>query len=150
MTRPGVPANNHALGAPSRVQLSHAAPVDKLTPWSSPAQVASKALEKNLTKLGPLVLPISEQLQFGVNLLQRKVLGKRIAPYVPNFAKAFNHFCLHAGAPISSHALFKELPLPVSPEAGPMSGLLPAAGHGHRNGRVLSSLPSIVLLSGVL
>ena len=81
--------------------------------------MASKALEKNLTKLGPLVLPMSEQLQFAANMLQRKVLGKRIAPYVPNFAKAFNHFCLHAGVPSSVYAFFKDHPLPVSPEAGP-------------------------------
>ena len=90
-----------------------------LTSCSLPAQVASKALEKNLTKLGPLVLPISEQLQFAANLLQRKVLGKRMAPYVPNFAKAFDHFCLHAGAPSSIYALFRDRPLPVSPKAGP-------------------------------
>ena len=69
--------------------------------------MASKALEKNLTKLGPLVLPMSEQLHFAANLLQRKVLGKRIAPYVPDFAKAFNHFCLHAGAPSSVYALLQ-------------------------------------------
>ena len=85
---------------PTRMQLLHATIVGlRLCPL--PAQVASKALEKNLTKLGPLVLPMSEQLQFAVNMLQRKVLGKRIAPYVPSFAKAFNHFCLHAGAPSS-------------------------------------------------
>ena len=81
--------------------------------------MASKALEKNLTKLGPLVLPMSEQLQFAANMLQRKVLGKRIAPYVPNFAKAFNHFCLHAGAPLSSHDYLEDRPLPVPPKAGP-------------------------------
>ena len=62
-------------------------------------KVAGKALEKNLTRLGPLVLPLGEQLRFAGNWAQRKVLGKRhVKPYVPDFTKAFNHFCLHAGA----------------------------------------------------
>jgi len=62
-------------------------------------KVAGKALEKNLTRLGPLVLPVGEQLRFASNFVQRKLLGKRaIKPYVPDFTKAFNHFCLHAGA----------------------------------------------------
>ena len=37
--------------------------------------VAGEALKVNVTTLGPLVLPISEQLMFGVNLLLRKVRG---------------------------------------------------------------------------
>ena len=66
-------------------------------------KVAGKALEKNLTRLGPLVLPVGEQLRFAANFVQRKVLGKRhVKPYVPDFTKAFNHFCLHAGAPLPS------------------------------------------------
>jgi hypothetical protein len=61
-------------------------------------KVAGKALEKNLTRLGPLVLPISEQLCFAANFVQRKLLGKKhIKPYVPDFTRAFDHFCLHAG-----------------------------------------------------
>ena len=61
-------------------------------------KVAGKALEKNLTRLGPLVLPVGEQLRFAANFVQRRVLGKRhVKPYVPDFTKAFNHFCLHAG-----------------------------------------------------
>ena len=62
-------------------------------------KVAGRALEKNLTRLGPLVLPLGEQLRFAANFVQRKVLGQRhIKAYVPDFTKAFNHFCLHAGA----------------------------------------------------
>ena len=63
-------------------------------------KVAGKALEKNLTRLGPLVLPVGEQLRFAANFVQRRLLGKRhMKPYVPDFTKAFNHFCLHAGVP---------------------------------------------------
>ena len=63
-------------------------------------KVAGKALEKNLTRMGPLVLPITEQLRFAHNFVQRKILGKRhIKAYVPDFTRAFDHFCLHAGEP---------------------------------------------------
>ena len=63
-------------------------------------KVAGKALEKNLTRMGPLVLPLAEQLRFAHNFVQRKVLGKRhIKAYVPDFTRAFDHFCLHAGEP---------------------------------------------------
>lgn len=64
-------------------------------------KVAGKALQKNLTRLGPLVLPVSEQLRFAHNYVLRKVLGKKgLQPYVPDFTKAFDHFCLHAGVPL--------------------------------------------------
>lgn len=56
------------------------------------------ALKTNITTLGPLVLPISEQLLFGINLLARKIYGsKRVKQYVPNFKKAFDHICIHTG-----------------------------------------------------
>jgi 3-ketoacyl-CoA synthase len=61
-------------------------------------KVAGKALEANLTKLGPLVLPLSEKAKFAFNLLQRNVIGMKVKPYVPDFKTAFDHFCLHAGA----------------------------------------------------
>ncbi|BDA41114.1 3-ketoacyl-CoA synthase 2 [Coccomyxa sp. Obi] len=61
-------------------------------------KVAGKALEKNMTRMGPLVLPMSEQLRFAANFVARKAFGLRdLKPYVPNFTKAFDHFCLHAG-----------------------------------------------------
>ncbi len=71
-------------------------------------KVAGKALEKNLTRMGPLVLPITEQLRFAHNFVQRKILGKRhIKAYVPDFTRAFDHFCLHAGEPslVLSHSI---------------------------------------------
>lgn len=62
-------------------------------------KVAGRALERNLTVLGPLVLPLSEKLKFVVNLVRRKLLkDRKLRPYIPDFKKAFNHFCLHAGA----------------------------------------------------
>lgn len=48
---------------------------------------------------GPLVLPWSEKLMFAANWVARFFKGKEaIAAYVPDFTKAFDHFCLHAGA----------------------------------------------------
>jgi len=44
------------------------------------------------------VLPVSEQLLFGANLLMRKLLGKkRVANYIPDFKLAFEHVCIHTG-----------------------------------------------------
>ena len=59
--------------------------------------VAGETLKINMTTLGPLVLPIFEQVKFGINLVQRKFLKMKVAPYIPNFKKAFDHFCIHAG-----------------------------------------------------
>lgn len=61
-------------------------------------KVAGKALEANLTRLGPLVLPLSEKVKFAWNIFLRKVVGQKVSPYVPDFKKAFKHFCLHAGS----------------------------------------------------
>jgi len=66
--------------------------------------VAGDALKSNLTMLGPMVLPWSEQIKFFINLCIRKVeqytgkeKSKRTPPYIPDFKKAFQHFCIHAG-----------------------------------------------------
>ncbi|CAI9286756.1 unnamed protein product [Lactuca saligna] len=59
--------------------------------------VVGGALKSNITTLGPLVLPISEQLLFFVNLLARKLINSKIKPYLPDFKLAFDHFCIHAG-----------------------------------------------------
>jgi len=64
--------------------------------------IAGDALKTNLTILGPLVLPWSEQVKFFVNLMWKKYeiytkSAKRTPSYVPDFKKAFQHFCIHAG-----------------------------------------------------
>ncbi|KAL9255814.1 3-ketoacyl-CoA synthase 1-like protein [Drosera capensis] len=59
--------------------------------------VAGDALKTNITTLGPLVLPITEQIQFFNSLVKRKVFKMRVKPYIPDFKKAFEHFCIHAG-----------------------------------------------------
>lgn len=59
--------------------------------------VAGDALKTNITTLGPLVLPFSEQLMFFLTLVKRKALKMKVKPYIPDFKLAFEHFCIHAG-----------------------------------------------------
>ena len=82
-------------------------------------KVAGKALQKNLTKMGPLVLPVSEQLKFAANWVARASLGpaKGPSPYVPDFKRAFDHFCLHAGGRGVIDGLSKQLGLPAEKAA---------------------------------
>lgn len=54
--------------------------------------VAARALRINISQLGPHVLPYSEQLKY-----LWSVVCKKSKTYVPNFKKAFEHFCIHAG-----------------------------------------------------
>ena len=53
----------------------------------------------NISELSPLVLPYSEQLQYGWSVIKQKIwfLAGQKGTYVPNFKKAFEHFCIHAG-----------------------------------------------------
>ncbi|XP_020588155.1 3-ketoacyl-CoA synthase 11-like [Phalaenopsis equestris] len=73
--------------------------------------VAGDALKTNITTLGPLVLPMSEQLLFMATLVARKLLKMKIKPYIPNFKLAFEHFCIHAGGRAVLDELEKNLQL---------------------------------------
>lgn len=75
-------------------------------------KVAAKAMTANMTRLGPKVLPWSEKLTFALNWVARVALRARIAPYVPDFRQAFDHFCLHAGGRGVVEGLSKQLGLP--------------------------------------
>ncbi|OEL38245.1 3-ketoacyl-CoA synthase 11 [Dichanthelium oligosanthes] len=59
--------------------------------------VAGEALRTNITTLGPLVLPLSEQLRFLAAVLLKRVLRADVKPYMPDFKLALEHFCIHAG-----------------------------------------------------
>mmetsp|Transcript_22509 Transcript_22509/g.47387 ORF Transcript_22509/g.47387 Transcript_22509/m.47387 type:complete len:496 (-) Transcript_22509:1057-2544(-) len=61
--------------------------------------VAGEALKKNIEVLGSVVLPLSEQIKYVWDQFLRKKMGKRKdrPPYVPDFKKAFDHYCFHAG-----------------------------------------------------
>eukprot|EP00899_Mesostigma_viride_P012672 jgi/Mesvir1/21405/Mv20882-RA.1 len=73
--------------------------------------VAGAALKDNITRLGPKVLPFSEQLLFALNWIGRKVLKLKLAPYQPDFKLAFEHFCIHAGGRYVIDELEKSLDL---------------------------------------
>ncbi|KAL3506015.1 hypothetical protein ACH5RR_031397 [Cinchona calisaya] len=73
--------------------------------------IAGDALKSNITTLGPLVLPMSEQILFFVTLIARKILSKKIKPYIPDLKLAFEHFCIHAGGRAVLDAIQKALDL---------------------------------------
>ena len=59
-------------------------------------------MEKNFTNLGPYVLPISEQAKTAFWMLVRFIMkkmnySKKIDPYIPDFKRGIDHFCIHAG-----------------------------------------------------
>eukprot|EP00889_Picochlorum_renovo_P008382 jgi/Picre1/35412/NNA_002874.t1 len=74
-------------------------------------KIAGHALKANITTLGPLTLPLSEQLLFFVNLVARKVLSMKVKPYIPDFKLAFEHFCIHTGGRGVIDAIEKQLEL---------------------------------------
>ncbi|CAI9781248.1 unnamed protein product [Fraxinus pennsylvanica] len=84
--------------------------------------IAGNALKTNITTLGPLVLPISEQFLFFITLIARKFFNPKIKPYIPDFKLAFDHFCIHAGGRAVIDELEKNLQLdPVHVEASRMT-----------------------------
>ncbi|XP_062157775.1 3-ketoacyl-CoA synthase 10 [Alnus glutinosa] len=72
-------------------------------------EIGGDALKTNITTLGPLVLPFSEQLFFFATLVWRHLFGGKQAaagsqaassnkPYIPDYKLAFEHFCVHAAS----------------------------------------------------
>ncbi|XP_030534516.1 3-ketoacyl-CoA synthase 15-like [Rhodamnia argentea] len=55
--------------------------------------IGGNALKDNITTLGPLVLPVSEQLHFFNNFLFKRETSK---PYLPNYKLAVEHVCVLA------------------------------------------------------
>ncbi|ONI31401.1 hypothetical protein PRUPE_1G310500 [Prunus persica] len=73
--------------------------------------IAGEALKSNITTMGPLVLPASEQLLFLLTLIGRKIVNPKWKPYIPDFKQAFEHFCIHAGGRAVIDELQKNLQL---------------------------------------
>uniref|UniRef100_N1QV85 very-long-chain 3-oxoacyl-CoA synthase n=1 Tax=Aegilops tauschii TaxID=37682 RepID=N1QV85_AEGTA len=74
--------------------------------------IAGASLQANITRIGPLVLPVSEQLLFALSFVARKAIrGTRIRPYIPDFSTAFKHLCIHAGGRAVIDELQKRLHL---------------------------------------
>ncbi|KAK4346800.1 hypothetical protein RND71_033139 [Anisodus tanguticus] len=73
--------------------------------------IAGEALKSNITTIGPLVLPASEQLLFLFTLIGRKTFNPKWKAYIPDFKQAFEHFCIHAGGRAVIDELQKNLQL---------------------------------------
>lgn len=76
-------------------------------------QVAGEALKTNITNLAALVLPYSELIRYGSSLTWRKIWppARKRGPHIPNFRKAFEHFCLHPGGKAVIDAIRENLKL---------------------------------------
>ncbi|GFP86997.1 3-ketoacyl-coa synthase 4 [Phtheirospermum japonicum] len=68
------------------------------------------------------MLPISKQLLFFATLVIKKLVKKKVKPYIPDFKLAFDHFCIHAGGRAVIEELEKNLQrLPSHVEASKMT-----------------------------
>ncbi|KAK4435774.1 3-ketoacyl-CoA synthase 10 [Sesamum alatum] len=66
-------------------------------------EIGGDAIKTNITTLGPLVLPFSEQLLFFSTLVWKILFGngaksQATKPYIPDYKLAFEHFCVHAAS----------------------------------------------------
>ncbi|MCL7036760.1 hypothetical protein MKW94_026848 [Papaver nudicaule] len=85
--------------------------------------VAGLALKTNISTLGRLVLPFSEQLRFLITMVTKRIFkNRKTKTYIPNFKLAFEHFCIHAGGRGIIDEMEKNLQLlPVHVEASRMT-----------------------------
>ncbi|KAJ4719454.1 3-ketoacyl-CoA synthase [Melia azedarach] len=76
-------------------------------------QVAGEALKTNMATLATMVLPYSELIRYGISVAWKKIwppASKRGA-HIPDFRKAFEHFCIHAGGKAVIDAIKENLRL---------------------------------------
>lgn len=89
-------------------------------------EIGGEALKTNITTLGPLVLPFSEQLIFFATLIWRHLSGggnksggggsqpslsASKKPYIPDYKLAFEHLCVHAASKTVLEELQRNLEL---------------------------------------
>ena len=82
-------------------------------------KVAGNAMKINLTQLGPLILPLSEQLKvvYSITTKALRLVPKDTPKYVPSFKSAIHFFCIHAGGRAVLDGIEKNLRLlPVDME----------------------------------
>ncbi|KAG9390020.1 Very-long-chain 3-ketoacyl-CoA synthase [Carpediemonas membranifera] len=59
--------------------------------------VAGRAIEENMTRIGEMMLPLSEKARFLWASAVRPLLGMKAAVYRPDFSKCIDNFCIHTG-----------------------------------------------------
>jgi len=91
-------------------------------------KVAGNAMKRNLTQLGPLILPFSEQAKVVISIVQRWMRGGSGARYVPSFKSAVNFFCIHAGGRAVLDGIEKSLRL-LPEDLGPSRSVLNDRGN---------------------
>ncbi|KAG9143783.1 hypothetical protein Leryth_011440 [Lithospermum erythrorhizon] len=85
--------------------------------------IIGMALKTNISTLGPLAMPISEQIIALSNVLLNKLYYKRqVKTSIQDFKLCFDHFCIHAGGRAIIDELEKTLQLaPLHAEASRMT-----------------------------
>ncbi|XP_071731394.1 3-ketoacyl-CoA synthase 5-like [Rutidosis leptorrhynchoides] len=73
--------------------------------------MAGDALKLNIMTIGRSVLPLFEQITFVVNLVGTKIFKLKWKRYIPDFTKALDHFCIHAGGRAVINEMQKNLGL---------------------------------------
>jgi len=76
-------------------------------------KVAGNAMKVNLTQLGPLILPLSEQLKvvWSIGMKKLGLVRKGVPKYVPSFKSAIHFFCIHSGGRAVLDGIEKSLSL---------------------------------------
>ncbi|XP_054822696.1 probable 3-ketoacyl-CoA synthase 21 [Prosopis cineraria] len=73
---------------------------------------AGDALKTNIASLAPLVFSYRERFIYAFSLICHKLGSRReTSIYAPNFSKAFEHFCIHAGGRAVIEAIKRKLRL---------------------------------------
>ncbi|KAL6763254.1 FAE1/Type III polyketide synthase-like protein-domain-containing protein [Haematococcus lacustris] len=84
---------------------------------------AGKAIKAVMTDIAPRIMTWGQYGAAAANIIQRNVLGKEVAPYIPDWTQAIDHFALHAGGYAVLKGLQTGLSLPTTAMMPSFAGL---------------------------